>query len=168
MALRGKGEKHNATENTKPWRVPPRRNTLDALRLSAERVDNIVLARSTLHILARVKCVLYLFQLTACWEENKPHVMSRTCLWSSVLTEPSNSSGFTSLELQRKGQIRNQCAEQTVWWSHVYTTGKERRWTFKKKQKQKKPHVVLFYTIQRPSFMEGVGGKWWYNFSKPP
>lgn len=167
MALRGKGEKHNATENTKPWRVPPRRNTLDALRLSAERVD-IVLARSTLHILARVKCVLYLFQLTACWEENKPHVMSRTCLWSSVLTEPSNSSGFTSLELQRKGQIRNQCAEQTVWWSHVYTTGKERRWTFKKKQKQKKPHVVLFYTIQRPSFMDGVGGKWWYNFSKPP
>lgn len=45
-ALTGKGEKHNATDNTKPWRISRKRNALNALRLAAERVDNIVLERS--------------------------------------------------------------------------------------------------------------------------
>lgn len=63
--------------------------------------------------LAWVKHVLYHFQLTACWEENKPRVISRTCLWSSLLTEPSKAAAFTRHELERQGQVHNQCPEQT-------------------------------------------------------
>lgn len=118
-ALTGTGEKHNATDNTKPWRISRKRNALNALRLAAERVDNIVLERSWMRHFFGSSQMCSLSSSVNCMLTGKQ--TSRHIQNLSLELRPQRAKQHFWV-LQRQGRIRN----QTSRWSHVYTTGKER------------------------------------------